>query len=243
MKRELIKLNGVCKDYGAGETAVHAIRDVDLEISEGEFVAIMGPSGSGKSTLMHLMGMLDRSTAGKYFFHGKDVATLSEKEFARFRGREIGFIFQAFNLLPRVSAQKNVELPMIYQNVGANKRREISRKILIEMGLKNRLKHKPNELSGGEKQRVAVARALANDAPIILADEPTGNLDSKKTKEIMEILVKLNKRGKTIVMVTHEPELSEYAKRLITMRDGHIVGDKPVTKALVQKLKKIVMRK
>jgi len=241
--RELIQLESIRKDYGAGENIVRAVCDVSLKINEGEFVAIMGPSGSGKSTLMHLLGMLDRPTNGKYFFKGKEVSKMSEKELARFRGSEIGFVFQAFNLLPRVSALKNVELPMIYQNVRARMRKEKAKKLLVEMGLAKRLKHKPNELSGGEKQRVAVARALANDAPIILADEPTGNLDSKKTKEIMEILVNLNKKGKTIVIVTHEPELAEYANRLITMGDGEIVSDQKITELLVSRLKKKVIGK
>jgi putative ABC transport system ATP-binding protein len=192
---------------------------------------------------MHLLGLLDRPTGGRYFFKGKEVSKFSDRELARFRGREIGFVFQAFNLLPRVSAQKNVELPMIYQGIRPKVRKEKALKILSGLGIGDRVKHKPTELSGGEQQRVALARALANDAPIILADEPTGNLDSVRTKEIMQILKKLNREGKTIIMVTHEPELVEYAQRLVSMKDGKIVSDQKVTKKLVANLKQLVLRR
>jgi len=192
---------------------------------------------------MHLLGLLDRPTGGRYFFKGKEVSKFSDRELAHFRGREIGFVFQAFNLLPRVSAQKNVELPMIYQGIRPKVRKEKALKILSSLGIGDRVKHKPAELSGGEQQRVALARALANDAPIILADEPTGNLDSVRAKEIMQILKKLNREGKTIIMVTHEPELVEYAQRLVSMKDGKIVSDQKVTKKLVANLKQLVLRR
>jgi len=228
VKKELIKLEGICKDYGHGEAVVHAVCNVDLTITEGEFVAVMGPSGSGKSTLMHLMGMLDRPTHGKYYFGGEDIAKMSEKELAVFRGREIGFVFQAFNLLPRVSVLRNIEMPMIYQRIQAKERRKRALNLLAKFGLSKRIKHRPSELSGGEKQRVAIVRALVNNASLVLADEPTGNLDSKTTLEIMKIFSRLHRDGKTIVMVTHERELARFADRLIEMKDGEIVADKRI---------------
>lgn len=219
----IIQLQNIKKIYKLGKLEVPALRNIDLEIKDGEFLTIMGPSGSGKSTLMNLIGLLDRPTEGKYFLGGKDISFKSGWEQAKIRNQEIGFVFQTFNLLPRLSTLNNVILPMIYAKVLTKKRRPEAERILREVGLSHRLKHRPNELSGGEKQRVAIARALVNQPKILLADEPTGNLDSKSGHEIMEIFKRLNKQGKTIILVTHEKEIAEYASRVVRLMDGKIV--------------------
>lgn len=219
----LIKVEDVTRVYGSGPSAVQALAGVSLQIEAGEFVAIMGPSGSGKSTLMHILGCLDKPTAGAYYLEGKEVSAFSGNELAFLRRRRIGFVFQRFNLLPRLSAAENVELPLLYAGVPASRRRETVAALLAQVGLAGRARHRPNELSGGEAQRVAVARALANDPAIILADEPTGNLDSKSEVELMELFVRLNAGGRTVVVVTHEPEVARYARRVIQIRDGRVV--------------------
>lgn len=219
----LIKVEEVTRVYGSGPSAVEALAGVSLQIEAGEFVAIMGPSGSGKSTLMHILGCLDKPTSGTYYLDGKEVSAFSGNELAFLRRRRIGFVFQRFNLLPRLSAAENVELPLLYAGVPASRRRETVAALLAQVGLAGRARHRPNELSGGEAQRVAVARALANDPAIILADEPTGNLDSKSEVELMELFVRLNAGGRTVVVVTHEPEVARYARRVIQIRDGRVV--------------------
>src|ERR1035438_8693009 len=223
----VIAIEGVTKLYQMGEETIHALRGVSLEIRRNEYLAIMGPSGSGKSTLMNMLGCLDTPTAGKYEFNGHDVAGMVDDELAEIRNREIGFVFQTFNLLPRSDALRNVELPLIYGGVPTHERHERARQTLIDVGLGNRIHHKPNELSGGQRQRVAIARALVNRPSIILADEPTGNLDSKTGLEIMALLDTLHANGNTIVLVTHEPDIAEYAHRVVHIRDGQIYSDEP----------------
>lgn len=229
---EIVKLSKV---YGEGEIAVHALRSIDVQVQRGEFVAIMGPSGSGKSTLMNILGCLDRPSSGLYLLDGEDVSRLDKERLAGVRNRKIGFIFQSYNLLPRLSALKNVVLPMMYNGYQALGEEELSRraKVLLEqVGLGERLHHQPNKLSGGQQQRVAIARALVNNPAILLADEPTGNLDSKSSEEIMNIFHRLHQQGATIVMVTHEPERAAHAQRVITLADGRVVSDgKPGTTA------------
>ena len=224
-QREVIRAEGLTKHYTLGSETVRALRGVDLLIREGEFVAIMGPSGSGKSTFMNLIGCLDTPTAGDYWLNGQNVSQLSEAQLAGIRNRDIGFVFQTFNLLPRASALHNVELPLIYAGTSSSDRRERARAILTTVGLGDRMDHKPPELSGGQRQRVAVARALVNNPALLLADEPTGNLDSHTGEEIMDVFVKLNDQGQTIVLVTHETEIAEYAKRQVHLRDGEIEKD------------------
>ncbi len=222
----IIAIKNLKKIYTMGASKVRALDGVDLEIKEGEFIAVMGPSGSGKSTLMNLIGCLDRPTTGSYELEGEDVSKMNQNKLAHVRSRKIGFVFQTFNLLSRYTAQQNVALPMIYIGEGDKNRKEKSLKVLKMVGLEKRATHKPNELSGGERQRVAIARALVNDANIILADEPTGNLDSKSGNEIMDIIASLNKKeGKTIILVTHENEIAKYAQRKISMIDGKIISD------------------
>ena len=221
----LIKLSNINKTYQNGESKLHVLRDISLEISDGEFVAVMGPSGSGKSTLMNTIGMLDTPTSGQYFLDGKEVAGLGEKQLAKVRNQEIGFVFQQFFLLSKLNALQNVELPLIYAGVSASKRRKLAEEYLEKVELTERSHHLPSELSGGQKQRVAIARALVNNPSIILADEPTGALDTKTGNQIMQLLVEFNKEGKTIIMVTHEPEIAAYAKRQIVIRDGVISSD------------------
>ncbi len=221
----IIRTEGLTKDYVLGAETVHALRDVDLQIEQGEFVAMMGPSGSGKSTFMNLIGCLDTPTAGEYWLNGTRVSQLTDDELARIRNREIGFVFQTFNLLPRATALHNVELPLIYAGVGAKERRKRAEAKLDLVGLVDRMGHRPPELSGGERQRVAVARALVNNPALLLADEPTGNLDSVTGTEIMRALVDLNVDGQTIVLVTHEHDIAEYAKRQVHLRDGFIEKD------------------
>lgn len=224
---ELIRIQGLEKTYVNGEIEVHALRDIDLTIAAGEFISIMGPSGSGKSTLMNILGCLDRPSTGKYFLEDIDTSEQSDNELSFIRNQKIGFVFQSFNLIPRTSALKNVELPMVYGKVAAAQRSAKALALLEGVGLADRCLHMPNELSGGQKQRVAIARALANDPPIILADEPTGNLDSQSSVEIMQIFTKLNReRGTTIIIVTHEPEIAEFTDRIISFKDGFIIEDK-----------------
>ena len=202
---------------------LNTLIDINLEIYEGEFAAIMGPSGSGKSTLMNILGCLDRPTTGEYYLYDREVAQLSDDELAEVRNKKIGFVFQSFNLLPRMSALENVALPLVYANISSKERRERAISMLEKVGLQDRMQHKPNELSGGQRQRVAIARALINNPAIIMADEPTGNLDSKSSEDIMEIFAQLNEQGKTIIVVTHEQEIALKTKRIITVRDGRIV--------------------
>jgi putative ABC transport system ATP-binding protein len=207
-----------------GET-IHALREVNLEIQRGEYVAIMGPSGSGKSTLMNLIGCLDTPTSGQYYLNGTDVSRMDDNRLAEVRNREIGFVFQTFNLLPRSSALHNVELPLIYAGLPAEQRRNVALQAIRDVGLENRMQHKPNELSGGQRQRVAVARALVNRPSILLADEPTGNLDSKTGAEIMGLFGELSRRGNTLILVTHEEDIARHARRILRIRDGAIAAD------------------
>ena len=224
---EVIVTNNLWKTYKMGDQEVHALRGVDLRIRNNEYVAIMGPSGSGKSTLMNLIGCLDSPSTGRYWLNGHDVSELNDDELARIRNKEIGFVFQTFNLLARATALHNVELPLIYNGTPAAERTERAKAVLESVNLGTRMNHKPNELSGGQRQRVAIARALVNSPSIILADEPTGNLDSKTSVEIMALFDELQARGNTIVLVTHEPDIAEFAHRVISIRDGSVESDKP----------------
>ena len=222
---KLIELKGINKIYKNGDQELRVLKDIDLEVEEGEFVAIMGPSGSGKLTLMNVIGLLDRPTSGDYFLEGQEVGNLSEKKLARVRNEQIGFVFQQFFLLSKLNAFQNVELPLIYAGVHPAKRKELAEQYLEKVELYSRMHHLPSELSGGQKQRVAIARALVNQPAIVLADEPTGALDTKTGEQIMDLLTKLNQEGKTIIMVTHEPEIAAFAKRRIVIRDGEISSD------------------
>ena len=222
---KLIELKGINKTYKNGDQELRVLKDIDLEVEEGEFVAIMGPSGSGKSTLMNVIGLLDRPTSGEYFLEGQEVGNLSEKKLARVRNEQIGFVFQQFFLLSKLNAFQNVELPLIYAGVHPAKRKELAEQYLEKVELHSRMHHLPSELAGGQKQRVAIARALVNQPAIVLADEPTGALDTKTGEQIMDLLTKLNQEGKTIIMVTHEPEIAAFAHRRIVIRDGVISSD------------------
>ena len=222
---KLIELKGINKTYKNGDQELRVLKDIDLEVEKGEFVAIMGPSGSGKSTLMNVIGLLDRPTSGDYFLDGQEVGNLSEKKLAHVRNEQIGFVFQQFFLLSKLNAFQNVELPLIYAGVHPAKRKEIAEQYLEKVELGSRMHHLPSELSGGQKQRVAIARALVNRPAIVLADEPTGALDTKTGEQIMDLLSKLNQEGKTIIMVTHEPEIAAFANRRIVIRDGVISSD------------------
>lgn len=222
----LLELAGITKDYRLGKTFVHALRGLDLTIEQGEIVALMGPSGSGKSTLMHILGALDTPTGGVATFNGQNLQQLSENQLVTLRGRKVGFVFQTFNLVPTLSAQKNVELPMIFLRVPKRERAARARELLTKVGLADRIRHKPNELSGGERQRVAIARALANDPEIILADEPTGNLDTETGGTILDVLKHLSVAdGRTVVLVTHDPDAVRIANRVIRLRDGRVVEE------------------
>ncbi|OGG12089.1 macrolide ABC transporter ATP-binding protein [Candidatus Gottesmanbacteria bacterium RIFCSPLOWO2_02_FULL_42_29] len=221
----MIKVSHMSKTYKIGELETVALADVSFEIKKGEFVAIMGPSGSGKSTLMHILGALDKPSSGKYFLDGENMAGLSDDELAEVRNKKIGFIFQAYNLLPRTTALKNVMLPMVYADITADERRRRAEMYLEMVGLKDRFFHTSNQLSGGQQQRVAIARGLVMNPSILLADEPTGNIASAQAAEIMEIFRKLNREGHTIIMITHEADIAEYAKRIIHLKDGHIASD------------------
>jgi putative ABC transport system ATP-binding protein len=221
----IIRTEGLTKDYVLGAETVHAVRGVDLEIRRGEFVAVMGPSGSGKSTLMNMIGCLDTPSGGKYWLNGQLVSELSDDRLARVRNKEIGFVFQTFNLLPRATALHNVELPLIYAGVGSKERRRRAEEKLNLVGLADRIDHKPPEMSGGQRQRVAIARALVNDPALLLADEPTGNLDSVTSNDIMNQLSTLNEEGQTIVLVTHEHDIAEHARRQVHLKDGVIEQD------------------
>jgi len=226
----VIAVEDVHKYYNLGETKVHALRGVDLKIAPGEFVAIMGSSGSGKSTFMNMLGCLDKPSSGKYLLEGTDVSQLDKKALAAIRNKKLGFVFQGFNLLPRTTALENVELPTLYAKMEKEQRLERSKEVLTLVGLGERLDHFPSQLSGGQQQRVAIARALVNSPSILLADEPTGNLDSRTSVEIMQIFQALNDQGLTIVLVTHEPDIAEFAKRIVVFRDGKIRRDDPVQK-------------
>lgn len=222
---EVIRLVDIVKSYIMGDSVVHALDHVNVQIGEGEFTSIMGPSGSGKSTMMNILGCLDRPTSGHYFLRGRDIAGYNDDELAHTRNEEIGFVFQNFNLLPKLTAQVNVALPLVYAGINEEERMVRAARALESVGLGNRLDHKPNEMSGGQRQRVAIARALVNNPAIIMADEPTGNLDTKSSYEIMDIFKAMNDEGKTIVMVTHEPDIAQQTKRILVMRDGRLVSD------------------
>ena len=224
-QKEVIKIQNISKEYRMGDEIVYALRNVSLAICKNEYVAIMGPSGSGKSTMMNILGCLDTPTAGMYVLDGEDVSQLEDNELATIRNKKIGFIFQSFNLLPRATIVKNVELPLIYSGMGKNQRNQIATEVLASVKLEDRLTHKPNELSGGQRQRVAIARALVTNPAIILADEPTGNLDSKTGDEIMLLFSELWKKNNTIILVTHSEDIAQYAHRIIKIKDGLIESD------------------
>ena len=228
MQPVVIDIENITKVYVMGEETVHALRGVSLQIRRNEYIAVMGPSGSGKSTLMNMLGCLDTPSSGRYFFNGKDVSAMNDDELAAIRNREIGFVFQTFNLLPRSTSLRNVELPLVYAGLDPETREEKAAQTLRDVGLGDRIHHKPNELSGGQRQRVAIARALVNDPSIILADEPTGNLDSRTGEEIMQLLENLYQSGNTIILVTHEPDIARHARRTVFLRDGLIESDEPV---------------
>ena len=221
----VIELKDIVKAYVMGDTTVYALNHITVNFEKGKFTSIVGPSGSGKSSLMNVLGCLDRPTSGHYILEGKDIAQYSDDELAHTRNARIGFVFQSFNLLSRLTAVENVALPLIYAGVGRKERTERAEKALQEVGLGERMYHKPNEMSGGQRQRVAIARALINNPAIIMADEPTGNLDTKSTLEIIDIFEKLNHEGKTVIMVTHEPELADMTQRILTIRDGKLIKD------------------
>lgn len=221
----MIRLESIVKSYTVGKEQVDVLKGIDLHIQAGEFTAIMGPSGSGKSTLMNIIGCLDRPTSGEYFLHGERVSDYDENALAKVRSRSLGFVFQQFHLLPRLNALQNVELPLIYAGKSKKEREQLAIEALERVGLSDRMNHLPNELSGGQKQRVAIARAIVNRPSVILADEPTGALDSKTSEQIMDLFTMLNRDGTTIVMVTHEKEVAEYAERIVLVRDGKLIGE------------------
>jgi putative ABC transport system ATP-binding protein len=222
---ELIRITDLTREYQMGDERILALRGVTLDIRRNEYVAIMGPSGSGKSTMMNLLGCLDTPTGGEYWLNGQEVSRLSDDELARVRNQEIGFVFQTFNLLPRATALHNVELPLVYAGVSGRDRRDRAATALARVGLEHRMDHRPNELSGGQRQRVAIARALVNNPSILLADEPTGNLDSVTSEEIMNVFADLHSAGQTVIMVTHEPDIAAHAERVVVLRDGRVESD------------------
>ncbi len=224
-KEKIIHLESIVKNYQVGTQVVRALRSVSIDIYKGEYVAIMGASGSGKSTLMNIIGCLDTPTSGKYVLNGKDVSRMTDDKLAEIRNSEIGFIFQVFNLLPRNTALENVMLPLVYAGIRKSKRLQMAEETLVDVGLADRMTHRPNELSGGQRQRVAIARALVNNPALLLADEPTGNLDSKISEEIMKLFADIHKRGNTLVMVTHEEDIAEHAHRIIRLKDGEVESD------------------
>ncbi len=224
-KEKIIHLESIVKNYQVGTQVVRALRSVSIDIYKGEYVAIMGASGSGKSTLMNIIGCLDTPTSGKYVLNGKDVSRMTDDKLAEIRNSEIGFIFQVFNLLPRNTALENVMLPLVYAGIRKSKRLQMAETTLVDVGLEDRMTHRPNELSGGQRQRVAIARALVNNPALLLADEPTGNLDSKISEEIMKLFADIHKRGNTLVMVTHEEDIAEHAHRIIRLKDGEVESD------------------
>jgi putative ABC transport system ATP-binding protein len=226
----MIRLEGIYKDYQQGKNCVRVLKGIDLSVKEGEYVAIMGPSGSGKSTLMNIVGALDRPTSGKYFLDGEDVSGLDDDELAAIRNRKIGFVFQTFNLMPRMTALRNVELPLVYAGVRPHQRRKLAMEAIERVGLADRATHRPNEMSGGQRQRVAIARALVVNPRILFADEPTGNLDSKTGDDILALFGELNAAGSTVVMVTHEPDVAQHSRRIVHIRDGMIWSDDLVVK-------------
>jgi len=223
---EMIRIRELAREYRMGEERILALRSVSLDIRRNEFTAIMGPSGSGKSTLMNLLGCLDTPTGGEYWLNGQEVSRLSDDELARVRNQEIGFVFQTFNLLPRATALHNVELPLVYAGLRARERQDRAATALARVGLEHRMDHRPNELSGGQRQRVAIARALVDDPSILLADEPTGNLDSVTSEEIMKVFADLHAAGQTVIMVTHEPDIAAHAERVVLLRDGRVESDR-----------------
>jgi len=237
----IINIDHIAKVYQVGSEEVHALRDVSVKIDKNEYVAIMGPSGSGKSTLMNMLGCLDTPTSGIYDFKGVSVSEMTDNELARIRNKEIGFVFQTFNLLARSDAVHNVELPLIYAGVASAERKERARQALIDVGLEDRMHHKPNELSGGQRQRVAIARALVSKPAIILADEPTGNLDSKTGEEIMALFHEIHEKGNTIILVTHEEYIAEHALRIVRLKDGLIEKDENVEKRFIPKVKASIL--
>ncbi len=230
----MLEMRNLEKLYQMGDVEVRALDGVSLTIAEGEMVAIMGPSGSGKSTMMNIIGCLDQPTRGTYHIFGQEVSRISEREQARLRNREIGFVFQSFNLLPKLTALQNVELPLIYAGAGAKERYETARQTLIQMGLEQRIHHRPKELSGGQQQRVAIARALVNKPSLLLADEPTGNLDSHSSVEIMAIFQQLNRQGITVILVTHENDIAAYTKRIVRFLDGKVVVDQKIEQNVIK---------
>lgn len=236
----IIKIEHIAKIYHLGSEEVHALADISLNIDKNEYVAIMGPSGSGKSTLMNMIGCLDTPTSGIYEFTGKNVSDMSDNELAKIRNKEIGFVFQTFNLLARSDALHNVELPLIYAGISSHERKERAEKALVDVGLADRIHHKPNELSGGQRQRVAIARALVSEPSIMLADEPTGNLDSKTGEGIMTLFNELHEKGNTIILVTHEGYIADHAVRIIRLKDGFIESDEIVEKRFVPNNKKVL---
>jgi putative ABC transport system ATP-binding protein len=226
MTAALIEIRDLTRHYDMGGETIHALRGVSLAIGRNEYVAIMGPSGSGKSTMMNMLGCLDTPSGGEYWLNGQEVSGLSDDALARVRNKEIGFVFQTFNLLPRATALHNVELPLVYSGVSARARRDRAVAALTRVGLANRMDHRPNELSGGQRQRVAIARALVNEPSILLADEPTGNLDSTTSEEIMRVFAELHAQGQTVLMVTHEPDIAAHAERVVVLRDGRVESDR-----------------
>lgn len=226
---EVITLRDITRDFALGTETVKVLKGISLDIKRGEYVALMGPSGSGKSTLMNLLGCLDTPTSGTYTLNGHDVSSLEDNELAEIRNKEIGFVFQTFNLLPRITALQNVALPMIYAGIGQSERMRLAEEALVSVGLSDRMTHRPNQLSGGQRQRVAIARALVNHPSIMLADEPTGNLDSKTSIEIMQLFQKIHEQGNTIIVVTHEEDIADHAHRIIRLLDGQVCADEPNT--------------